>query len=70
MWASYGDAPGTTGCGGKCFLIKYLGVFAVTGYTKATGGNPDGVTGYFSSLLSSGSFSGAPGPIKKIALVQ
>lgn len=70
MWASYGDAPGTTGCGGKCFLVKYLGVFAVTGYTKATGGNPDGVTGYFSSLLSSGSFSGAPGPIKKIALVQ
>lgn len=70
MWASFGNAPGTTGCGGKCFLIKYLGVFAVTGYTKATGGNPDGVTGYFSSLLSSGSFSGAPGPIKKIALVQ
>lgn len=70
MWASYGDAPGVNGCGGKCFLIKYIGVFAVTGYVKGTGLQADGVTGYFSSLASSGAFTPNPSPIKKIALVQ
>lgn len=70
MWATSGNAPGVSGCGGACFLVKYIGVFAVTGYTKGTGSNPDGVTGYFSALVTSGQFSGTPGPVKRIALVQ
>ena len=50
---------------GSSFLVKYIGVFAVTGYTKNTG-----IRGYFSSLSSTGTFSLTPSPIKKIALVQ
>lgn len=66
LWANVGNAPNyPSGCGGKCFQVKYLGVFAITGYDKN-----NGVYGYFSSLLSSGQFMGVPGPVKRLALVQ
>ncbi|MBY0490471.1 MAG: hypothetical protein K2R93_11575 [Gemmatimonadaceae bacterium] len=47
------------------FTVKFIGVFAVTGYTKNTG-----IRGYFSSIASTGAFSGTPSPVKAIALVQ
>lgn len=50
--------------GGR-FVVKFIGVFAVTGYTKNTG-----IRGYFSSVGSTGTFSGTPSPVKAIALVQ
>jgi Flp pilus assembly protein TadG len=50
---------------GSTFLVKYIGIFAVTGFTKNTG-----IRGYFSSIASTGTFSLTPSPIKKIALVQ
>lgn len=65
MWSEHGDAPGTSGCGGKCFKVKYVGVFYLTEYIKG-----DGVRGYFSDLASQGKFSPIPSLIKKIALVQ
>jgi hypothetical protein len=65
MWAESGNAPGTSGCGGKCFLVKYVGVFYVTEYVKG-----EGVQGYFTSLATQGRFSPIPSLIKKIALVQ
>ncbi len=65
LWAVSGDAPGASGCGGKCFLVKYVGVFYVTEYVKG-----EGVRGYFTSLATQGSFSPIPSLIKKIALVQ
>lgn len=67
LWDRFGDAPHySTGCGGKCFHIKYMGVFYVTGYDTAT----DAVMGYFSTMNSAGPFSVAPGPIEMRALVQ
>lgn len=66
IWSVYGNAPKyPSGCGGKCFQVKYLGVFAVREFDTT-----NGVRGYFSSLVSAGQFTGAPGPIKKIALVR
>jgi hypothetical protein len=65
MWAEHGNAPATSGCGGKCFKVKYVGVFYLTEYVKG-----DGVRGYFSDLASQGKFSPIPSLIKKIALVQ
>lgn len=65
MWAEHGNAPGTSGCGGKCFKVKYVGVFYLTEYIKG-----EGVRGYFSDLASQGKFSSIPSLIKKIALVQ
>ena len=65
LWAESGNAPGASGCGGKCFLVKYIGVFYVTEYVKG-----DGVRGYFSTLATQGRFSPLPSLIKKIALVQ
>lgn len=71
IWATSGNAPPpATGCGGKCFQIKYLGVFYVTGYEKGGGGAPDGVIGYFNGMISSGTFAGMAGPVKNFALVQ
>ena len=65
LWAESGNAPGASSCGGKCFLVKYVGVFYVTEYVK-----DDGVVGYFSTLATQGRFSPLPSLIKKIALVQ
>jgi hypothetical protein len=65
LWAESGNAPGASGCGGKCFLVKYIGVFYVTEYVRG-----DGVRGYFSTLATQGRFSPLPSLIKKIALVQ
>lgn len=47
------------------FPVKFIGVFAVTGFTKNTG-----IRGYFSAIESTGTFTLIPSPIKKIALVQ
>jgi len=67
MWDIAGNAPGqSAGCGGKCFHIKYMGVFYVTGYDTGT----DAVTGYFSTMAASGGFTTSPGPITTIALVK
>jgi len=65
MWAESGNAPRASGCGDKCFLVKYVGVFYVTEYVK-----DEGVRGYFTSLATQGRFSPIPSLIKKIALVQ
>lgn len=65
LWAESGDAPGTSVCGRKCFLVKYVGVFYATEYVK-----DDGVRGYFTTMAMQGRFSPLPSLIKKIALVQ
>lgn len=54
----------------NAFRVKYVGAFVLTGFTKGTGGTADGVTGYFQSIVSSGSFNPGPGPLRKTALVQ
>jgi Flp pilus assembly protein TadG len=67
MWDTFGNAPGqSSSCGGKCFHVKYMGVFYVTGYDTGT----DAVTGYFSTMAASGGFTVNPGPITTIALVR
>jgi Flp pilus assembly protein TadG len=68
MWAETGNAPHfPSGCGGKCFKIKYLGIFYVSGYNTTT----NAIQGYFSGLLNAaGGFVNAAGPIQKNALVQ
>lgn len=54
----------------NAFRVKYIGVFVVTGFSKGSGGSPDGVTGYFQSIATAGTFTPVPGPAKKVALVQ
>lgn len=66
LWNESGNAPDVSGCGGKCFKVKYLGVFYVTGYNNVT----NAVTGYFSTMSAAGAFSPVPGPIQTIALVK
>jgi len=67
LWDTYGNAPGaSSGCGGKCFHVKYLGVFYVTQYNTST----NAVVGYFQTMANSGSLSTTPSPIKMFALVQ
>lgn len=54
------------------YRVKYVGVFAVTGFQKATGQpgtNPDQVFGYFSSMAADGGFTGGVGPTFKGAIV-
>jgi len=61
------------GSGGTLQLrVKYVGVFAIVHFVDGTSQTkPDQVTGYFSSMASSGSFSANPTPITgSIALVQ
>lgn len=65
LWAESGEAPHATGCGGKCFRVRYVGVFYVTEYLK-----DEGVRGYFTSLATQGRFSAVPSLIETIALVQ
>jgi Flp pilus assembly protein TadG len=65
IWDTYGNGPGGH-CSG-CYHVKYMGIFYVTGYNKAT----NSVTGYFSALTAAaGGFVAKPGPISKNALVQ
>jgi hypothetical protein len=62
---------GASGAGLK-YRVKYVGVFAVTGFQKATGQpgtNPDQIFGYFSTMPTDGGFVGAPGPTYKGAIV-
>jgi len=66
LWDNVGNAPGTSGCGGKCFHIKYMGVFFVTGYDDTN----NAVTGFFKTMSSAGGFVAKPGPILRMALVQ
>jgi hypothetical protein len=65
MWATENDAV----CTPKCFQVKMLGVFVVTGFQKSASGD-DGIIGYFSSIPSNGSMSMTPSPIRKIGLVK
>ena len=54
----------------NAFRVKYVGAFYVTGFTKGPSGSADGVTGYFQSLVTFGTFSPIPGPLPKPALVR
>ena len=68
LWDQSGDAPHfNSGCGGKCFHVKYMGVFYVTGYNEST----DAVKGFFQTMSDpGGGFVAAPGPVGKNALVR
>jgi len=66
MWATENDGV----CSPRCFQVRYTGVFIVTSYTKSNGSGQDGISGYFSSMPSTGSFSTVPGPLQKIGLVK
>ena len=74
MWAQWSGNPSANGtsvnCPPRCFLVKYAGVFVVTGYQTVQANSDEGVTGYFQTLITTGAFSPAAGPLKKIALVQ
>lgn len=52
--------------------VKYVGVFGITGFTKGAGpGTPDQITGFFTTMATSGAFSVNPGPTTgSIALVK
>lgn len=52
--------------GSGCYRVRYLGAVAISGYRKS--GKVTLAT--FTATTSGGSFSFAPGPVKKIALVQ
>jgi Flp pilus assembly protein TadG len=65
LWDQAGNAPGVS-CGGKCFHVKYMGVFYVTQWDDVN----KAVVGYFQTMDSDGGFVAAPGPIIKRALVQ
>ena len=65
MWATENDGV----CTPRCFQVKIVGVFVVTGFTKSPSGD-DGIIGYFSAIASSGTLSATPTPIQKIALVK
>ncbi len=59
------NVPGVK-CVQDCYRVKYIGAVRILGYRKAG----KVVLARFSSLASEGTFSFAPGPVKKIALVQ
>jgi len=51
--------------------VKYVGVFGITQFRKGSGTAADQITGYFSTMATSGAFSSTPGPTTGlIALVQ
>ena len=62
------DANGNTvsGCGGKCFHVKYLGEFSILGYSNSV----KSIYGYFNTMTTAGGFTDAPGPVQVIALVK
>jgi Flp pilus assembly protein TadG len=66
MWATENDGI----CTPRCFQVKYVGVFVVTGYSKTPGNAADGIWGYFTTLATTGSFSVNPSPVQKIGLVK
>lgn len=67
MWDSSNVAPG----GNLMLRVKYVGVFAIVSFQDGSAKAPDQVTGYFSSMATSGAFSASPTPITgSIALVQ
>jgi len=67
MWDSSNLAPG----GNLQLRVKYVGVFAIVSFQDGSAKTPDQVTGYFSSMATSGQFSTNPTPITgSIALVQ
>ena len=51
--------------------VKYVGVFGITLFTAGSGSAADQITGFFSTMATTGSFSATPGPTTgAIALVQ
>jgi Flp pilus assembly protein TadG len=65
MWDQSNGSPGNN----LKVRVKYVGVFAVTGFKGGAGS--DQVKGYFSSMATTGSFSATPSPTTgSIALVQ
>lgn len=68
MWDENNGASGNN----LKYRVKYVGVFAVTGFAKATGQpgtNPDQVFGYFTSMAAEGGFTGSSGITFKGAIV-
>ncbi|MGH7712506.1 MAG: pilus assembly protein TadG-related protein, partial [Gemmatimonadaceae bacterium] len=67
MWDVYNPDPTASGttvnCPPRCFRVKYVGVFVVTGFATNPGPSNEGVTGYFNALVTTGAFSGTPGPL-------
>lgn len=47
--------------------IKYIGAFAITGYDGR--GQKDDITGYFTTLITSGTMTSTPGPLKMNGLL-
>lgn len=65
MWDQNNGASGAN----LTVRVKYVGVFAITGFSGGAGTTQ--ITGYFTSMASSGGFSADPTPITgSIALVQ
>lgn len=65
MWDLSTGAPGSN----LQLRVKYVGVFAIVGFKGGAG--PDQITGYFTSMATTGSFSATPSPVTgSIALVQ
>jgi len=65
MWDQSNGAPGNN----LTLRVKYVGVFAIAGFKGGSG--PDQITGFFTSMATSGGFSSNPSPVTgSIALVQ
>jgi len=65
MWDQSNGSPGNN----LMLRVKYVGVFAIVGFKGGSG--PDQISGYFTSMASSGGFSVNPTPITgAISLVQ
>lgn len=65
MWDIYNGLPGSN----LQLRVKYIGVFAIVGFKGGAG--PDQISGYFTSMATTGSFSATPSPATgPVALVQ
>jgi hypothetical protein len=66
IWDIYNGSPGSN----LQYRVKYVGVFSVTRFSAGTGQNADDqVYGYFSSMPTTGGFTGSVGPTFKGAIV-
>lgn len=67
IWDQNNGAPGAN----LRVRVKYVGVFAVVSFQSGGGGGADQITGYFTAMAATGSFSATPSPLTgSIALVQ
>lgn len=69
MWDINNGASGAN----LTYRVKYIGVFAVTGFNGGQGSTGTGyqITGYFTSMASDGSFSSTPSPLTgPVAIVE